>query len=420
MRPNSFAPMLLALLFASAWQSADQQVVLADVKEKPKALKTPEPAAAAKSARLNQLTREEIDAGWIRLFDGESLFGWKATNETPWKIEEGVVWAETGKPGLLVTNTEFADYELKCDFRLAPGGNSGIFLRTLFAPKDPAVDCYELNMCDAHPAFPTGSLVGVVKPSKKVSGEGKWMTYHVTVEGRRVRVELDGEEILDFTDERPQARRRGLIGLQKNVGKAEYRNIYLRPLNLKPSFNGKDLTGWRVVPGSTSEFAVEEGAIHVKNGPGFLESEGTSQDFVLQAQIKTNGKHLNSGVFFRSLPATEKAPSNGYELQVHNAFKDKDRAKPVDFGTGAIYRRVPARRVVPDDFEWFTATLVAAGPHFSVWIDGEQVTDWTDDRKPDENPRKGLRTQAGSFILQGHDPTTDLLFRKLQVSEYPQ
>jgi len=404
-----------------AARGALKTVALAETQEQQEVVQKnpPEPAAAGKVARLNLLTREEIDAGWIRLFDGETLFGWKANNATPWKIEDGVVWAETGEPGLLVTTTEFANYELRCDFRLATDGNSGIFLRSLFEPQNPAADCYELNMCDSHPNFPTGSLVGVTRPSKKVVGEGKWMTYHVTVDGHRIRVRLDGDEILDFTDKRPQARTRGFIGLQKNVGKAEYRNIFLRPLQMSPLFNGKDLTGWKVVPGSKSEFKVAEGSIQIQNGPGFLEATRTAQDFIFQAQIKTNGKHLNSGVFFRSLPPTEQAPSNGYEFQVHNGFKDNDRSKPVDFGTGAIYRRVPARRVVSNDFEWFTATLVAAGPHISTWIDGEQVTDWTDDRKPDENPRKGLRTEAGSFILQGHDPTTDLFFRKLQVSGYP-
>jgi hypothetical protein len=54
-----------------------------------------------------------------------------------------------------------------------------------------------------------------------------------------------------------------------------------------------------------------------------------------------------------------------------------------------------------------------------VWIDGEQVTDWTDTRKPDPNARNGLRLEAGHFSIQGHDPTTDLSFKNLRVREYP-
>jgi hypothetical protein len=48
------------------------------------------------------------------------------------------------------------------------------------------------------------------------------------------------------------------------------------------------------------------------------------------------------------------------------------------------------------------------------------VSDWTDSRKPDENPRKGLRLEAGSIIIQGHVPTTDLSFRKLRIAELPE
>ena len=327
--------------------------------------------------------------------------------------------ADQGDPGLLVTTTEFADFELRCDFRLEKGGNSGIFLRTVFDAKDPTKDCYELNMCDTHPAFPTGSLVGLKKPEKPVSGEGKWMTYHVTAKGNHIDVVLDGVAILSYTDTRLNARRRGFIGLQKNAGKAEYRNVYLRPLSTTPLFNGKDLAGWRVVPGSLSKFTVSNGTINVHDGSGFLETESTWKDFVMQAEIRTNGKNLNSGIFFRALQGTEEKPSNGYEAQVQNGFEQNDRTKPVDFGTGAIYRRVKARRVVSNDFEWFTMTVAATGPHVGVWVDGEQVTDWTDERAPNDNPREGLCTKAGRFSLQGHDLTTDLSFRKLRAVELP-
>ncbi|MFN0051722.1 MAG: DUF1080 domain-containing protein [Planctomycetales bacterium] len=376
-------------------------------------------ADAPQFKRLNQLSYEEVRKGWIRLFDGETLFGWKANNDVNWQVADGVVHADQGEPGLLLTTTEFADYELRCDFRLSSGGNSGIFLRSMFNPKNPATDCYELNMCDSHPAFPSGSLVGLVKPGQPVTVEGEWHQYHVVAVGDQIDVKLDGNLILSYTDPRPTARRRGFIGLQKNAGHAEYRNVFLKPLATRPLFDGTTLAGWRVVPGGKSTYAVVDGMIHVRNGRGFLETESTWGDFILQAEIRTNGTHLNSGIFFRAMPGTEQEPSNGYEAQVHNAWKGEDRTKPVDFGTGAIYRRVAARRVVSTDKEWFTMTVAATGPHVGVWVNGEQVTDWSDDRTPHENPREGLRTAPGHFSLQGHDPTTDLLFRDLRAVELP-
>ncbi len=374
---------------------------------------------AAPAATHNQLSREEIQAGWIKLFDGETMFGWKANSNVDWKVKDGVIDAATGDAGMLFTTTEFSDYELRCDFWMAKGGNSGLFLQSPFQPKDPAKDCYELNICDVHPMFKTGSLVGLAKPMKEVTGEETWKTFHVIVRGPHLTIKLDGELILDYTNPSSTARRTGFIGLQKNSGHVKFRNVYLKPLASKPLFNGKDLTGWRVVPGGVSKFTVADGAIHVENGRGFLETTDQWADFILQADARTNGEHLNSGIFFRTLPGTAKAPSDGYECQIRNQWEGKDRTKPVDFGTGAIYRRIAARRVVSNDKEWFTMTLIARGPHISVWIDGYQTTDWIDTRKPDLNPRNGLRTQAGHFSLQGHDPTTNLDFRNFRLTEYP-
>ena len=119
------------------------------------------------------------------------------------------------------------------------------------------------------------------------------------------------------------------------------------------------------------------------------------------------------------MPGTEKDPSNGYEYQIQNGYQNADRTKPDDFGTGAIFRRIAARQVISNDREWFTATLIADGPHFATWVNGYPVVDWTDDRPADENPRKGLRLEAGHFSLQGHDPGTDLNFRNIQLSPLP-
>jgi len=371
----------------------------------------------------NELTDKEFATGWIKLFDSETFFGWKPNSKLNWRIEDGVIVADEGDPGLLVTTTKFADYELRCDYRLEEGGNSGIFLRTVFSPKNTAEDCYELNMCDSHESFPTGSLVARQKGKPGIKADGKWNTWHVTVKGLTIHAMLNGETVLNYTDKPVTAQKIGFIGLQYNGGKIEFRNVFLKPLRMQSLFNGEDLTGWKTIPGSRAEFTVEDSTIHAKGGPGFLQTEDAWQHFVLQVDARTNADNVNSGIFFRSMPGTEKEPSNGYELQIHNGFADGDRTRPNDyqtgFGTGAIFRRQKARRVVPNDREWFTMTLVAHGTHFSTWVNGYQVTDWTDDREPHENPRRGLRREAGHFILQAHDETTDVSFRNLRVVKLP-
>src|SRR5262249_3240317 len=186
-------------------------------------------------------------------------------------------------------------------------------------------------------------------------------------------------------------------------GRLELRNLKLRPLGGTPLFNGKDLSGWEVFRSDpqrmNAKFEVTAtGELSARNGPGDLQTEKQFDNFVLQLEGKTNGNGLDSGVFFRCVPGQYQ---NGYEAQIHNGFRDNDRTKPADFGTGAIYGRVPARKVVSSDHEWFTLTVAAAGPHLATWVNGYQTVDWTDDREPADNPRQGLRTAKGHISVQG-------------------
>jgi hypothetical protein len=291
------------------------------------------------------------------------------------------------------------------------------------APQDPARDCYELNIAPADNPFPTGSLVarqktmGTLIPSLSPNGTGEravWHTFRLTVWAGWIIAELDGERAVDYTDPTPV--RIGRIGLQSNSGPVAFRNIRLRPIELMPYLKTDDLSNFNVERGEQSRFDVKDEELHVVGGPGQIETNADYSNFLLQLECKVNGDGLNSGVFFRTLRSGRWA---GYESQIHNAFKNGDRTKPADFGTGGIYRRQPARRIVARDGEWFTKTIVADGPHMAVWVNGYQVSDWTDTRSPHESPREGLRLGPGAIAIQGHDSTTDLLFRNFKAIELP-
>lgn len=195
------------------------------------------------------------------------------------------------------------------------------------------------------------------------------------------------------------------------------RNVKCRSTALKPIFNGKDLSDWKEIPGRNSKFTVtKNGELSIKDGPGDIHTEGQWDNFLLQLDIKANGKHLNSGVFFRCLSGQF---WSGYESQIRNQWKGDDRTKPVDFGTGGIYGRQPARKVVSSDNEWFTMTVIAHGNHIATWVNGYQVTDFTDTRPKNESARKGTKLDKGPISLQGHDPTTDLSFRNIRIVDLP-
>ncbi len=197
--------------------------------------------------------------------------------------------------------------------------------------------------------------------------------------------------------------------------------VLVAPAANEKLFTGKNLDGWKVNDADPKRMAskwqvTEGGELSLKTGPGDLVTGKEFANFVLQLECKTLGNSLNSGVFFRCVPGQYQ---NGYEAQIHNAYKGDDRTKPTDFGTGAIYRRAPARKVVSNDNEWFTLTVAADGKHFATWVNGYQTVDWTDDRKANDNPRQGFRAAKGPISLQGHDPTTDILFRNIRVAELP-
>jgi hypothetical protein len=372
--------------------------------------------ARAQDGSANRLSASEAAEGWILLFDGDTTFGWAQRGEARWVATGGVLTPVPGTGrGILSTTTEFPNFQLKADFFVDETANSGVFLRSPSTGEITQSNAYEVNIFDRHPQWPTGSINEVARATGTPRTTGKWNSYDITADGERLVVRLNGTTVLNTRDGKYA---RGTIGLQTNgSGDIKFRNVKLRPLGLNSIFNGKDLTGWKEIPGRRSVYSVTpEGYLNVKNGNGDIQSETAYGDFVFQLDIISNGTHLNSGVFFRGDPGQF---WSGYESQIRNQWQGDDRTKPVDFGTGGIYNRQPARKVVPNDREWFTKTIVAHGPHMAVWINGYQVSDFTDTRPPNDNARNGYRSKPGVLSLQGHDPTTDLSFRRIRIAEMP-
>src|SRR2546430_7491129 len=90
-------------------------------------------SAKAQTHPLNTLTDEEKQAGWKLLFDGKTTNGWRGyqKQEAPegWQAVDGVLTRIKGRSGDLITIDEYDNFELTVDWRIAPGGNSGIIYR---------------------------------------------------------------------------------------------------------------------------------------------------------------------------------------------------------------------------------------------------------------------------------------------------
>lgn len=372
---------------------------------------------AAGEQLLSIIDPHRAAEGWIELFDRHTLFGWESSPEQGWLIKDDILsWQQSAAKGLAFvrTTTPFLAYELLVDAFTAGAGKAWIGLNVTNLEEPPGRSGTWIALSDTDPQWPAGSIVPLAKSSGRVHTAGRWVTLRVIVAQPQIKVILDDVVVCSTTVERLPAG--SLVFCLENPEKSSilrFSTIRLKPLGLKALFNGKDLTGWKVHPRSQSKyFVTPEGWLAVQNGPGDIQSEGLFGDFVLQLQVLTLGQHLNSGVFFRAIPGEFWA---GYESQIRNQWRN-DRTQPVDYGTGGIYNRQPARIVASDDLRWFTKTIVASKRHFSVWVDGLQVADWTDMRGADQNPRRGYRAEPGCISLQGHDPTTDLRFKNIYIA----
>lgn len=380
-------------------------------------------ATTLASAQNKSLTPREISEGWLQLWDGATLFGWKEEGGAKWRTTpEGTLMADAGDTGWLRSGSEFADFVFQCEYRTGVNGNSGIFLRSAKSG-EPHVTGYELQIWNERPTFWTGSLVNHVQSKRIAPAANQWHRYEVQAIGDHFVIKIDGKKVAEGRDKKSAA---GHIGLQYNKdNKVEFRNIRVKPLGTKPIFDGKSLSGWQeVAPTRPAKepaiWKVEKGTIHVVHGGGQLETTGSYDDYILQIDVRTNSsdpkRHPNSGIFNRG---EAKGYWTGYEVQIRNEFKADDRTQPVDWGTGAVYNRAATRKVVPNDNEFFIMTINVRGAHFGVWVNGYPVTDWEDTRPPAATARQGLKTAAGTISLQAHDPTTDLNFRNIRLAALP-
>lgn len=238
---------------------------------------TPPPTRTTAAAPPNTLTAEERAAGWRLLFDGRSFAGWKryGSDDDPrphWVIDDdalhftrdvsfaGLVWNHLNPfvPAALDLSTveRFDDFELSIDWRVVPGGNSGIFylvpdestaLAWDLAPEMQVLD--DARHADGRkPRRRAGDLYDVQSLAHGAARPaGEWNTARIRVEGDRIRHWLNGVPTVDIVRGGPEwdaavARskfadvpgwgraRRGHIALQDHGDPVWFRNVKLRSL----------------------------------------------------------------------------------------------------------------------------------------------------------------------------------------------
>jgi hypothetical protein len=185
------------------------------------------------------------EGDFVPLFNGKDLSGWNTTGN--WIVEEGGVVALHPRPGehgwtrygaYLTTARKYKDFILDLEFKINKGGNSGVFLR-VGNPKDHVGSGFEIQILDTHGkknpgAHDCGGVIGAAAPSKNMARPaGEWNRYVITCQGTRLKVEFNGEQVVDLELDKSRLRNRpaeGYIGFQDEGRPVSYRNVRIKEL----------------------------------------------------------------------------------------------------------------------------------------------------------------------------------------------
>ncbi len=195
--------------------------------------------AATLAAACAPATSAGQTDGWVSLFDGRSLAGWRASEHpATFSVRNGEIVVHGERAHLFydgpVQNHTFRNFEFKADVLTKPGSNSGIFIRTTFQPEGWPSQGYEVQVNNSHTDWRrTGSLYAVNDVREGV-GDDRWFPMHVIVRGRRIQIMVDGKQVVDYTEPAGAATRLtgSTIALQGHDPNSEvhYRNVMIRPL----------------------------------------------------------------------------------------------------------------------------------------------------------------------------------------------
>ena len=167
----------------------------------------------------------QAEDGWISMFNGKDLTGWKSNEEVPgvFTVENGELKVSGGRAHLFYVgpdgNAKFKSFELKAKVKTTPGSNSGVYFATKYQDKNWPDAGYECQVNSTHTdPKKTGSLYGVInilalQPGQKEpaggkhikvdaapSKDGEWFDYNIKVEGKHITLKVNGVTTVDFTE----------------------------------------------------------------------------------------------------------------------------------------------------------------------------------------------------------------------------
>ena len=169
--------------------------------------------------------------GWVRMFDGKTLDGWKAANNPEsWKVVDGTITGDGPTSHLFWMVRECENCEFRAEVKLNLSGNSGMYVRAAFCPGFPKG--YESQVENTSPdPQKTGSLYSFSRVTEQLIQDDTWWTQDVIARGNHIVIKVNDKVVTDFVEEK-NTYTKGYLALQQhNPGSiVQFRNLMMRPL----------------------------------------------------------------------------------------------------------------------------------------------------------------------------------------------
>jgi HEAT repeat protein len=418
---------------------------------------------------LDEMPKEK---GFISLFNGKDLTGWKgllaAPNDNPlkrallkpqelakaqtaadeqmrrdWIVENGLLAYVGHSYNNLCTDRKYGDFEMYVDWMLDPAGpeaDAGVYLRGT-----PQVQIWDISRTNVGAQVGSGGLYNnqthPSKPLKLADNKlGEWNTLYIKMIGDRVTVQLNGERVVDnvilenYWNRNLPVPDFEQIELQAHGSKVYYRNIYVKELERpKPFelsaqekkegfqilFDGTNMHEWT---GNLTDYQLEDGCISVHptqsfGGNLYTKKEYANFAFRFEFQLTPSA---NNGVGIRA-PMEGDNAYNAMEIQIldceHPVYKD---IMPYQHH-GSIYGVMAAEHgAMNPTGEWNEEEIYADGDHIRITLNGKVILDGNireaaKNGTIDRQNHPGLFNKSGHIGFLGHG--NELKFKNIRIKE---
>jgi hypothetical protein len=345
---------------------------------------------------LNSVFCQE-PVSWQELFNGKDLMGWEAVGDFDIEIADGVLTLKdraSMKGGWLLTEAEYAHFELEAEYYLPPPHNSGVAIRyNDFRAGHPAVTGYEINLeNEPQKDYPSGSIYGVARAPwlGHIDTEG-WNHLRIRAEGDHIQAWINDSLMMETHERRSFS---GRIGLQCHGGfrkhEVSWRNIRIKPLpepvylgptiedylrrtikrKLRPALETASLEGWRAI--GPAEWNLSDALLtgSTRTADGALLTPETYRNVYFKCRFRVEEAQAAAIVLRWDTLSSSVGNANSLLISLHST---KDNLEKWPAGSIMGYGRAPAGST--DIQGWNMLEVFAFDDQIAVFINGQKTAE---------------------------------------------